>query len=62
MVTTDAMLKKLESAVDTCMEAEFAKDEIMAEFHKADWFNEGYFPLTRVNANSAQSYAPKCIR
>ncbi|AUH01075.1 hypothetical protein PCO86_13050 [Pectobacteriaceae bacterium CE70] len=43
MVTTDAMLKKLESAVDTCMEAEFAKDEIMAEFHKADWFNEGYY-------------------
>ncbi len=43
MIFTEAMLKQLETTVDTCMEAEFANDEVMGEFHTGDWFNTGYY-------------------
>ncbi|MBX8475859.1 hypothetical protein K5D38_13795 [Pseudomonas cichorii] len=43
MISTDVILKKLESTVDTCLDAEFKKDNIMGEFHQGDWFNEHYY-------------------
>lgn len=66
MLNTAAMLKKLESTVDTCMEAEFAKDEVMAEFHKGEWFNENYYKrhilecVIRIHLNNElDAYAVK---
>lgn len=43
MISTDVILKKLESTVDACLDAEFKKDNIMGEFHQGDWFNEHYY-------------------
>ncbi|MBD2806147.1 hypothetical protein ID855_15875 [Xenorhabdus sp. ZM] len=43
MISTDSILKRLESTVDACMEVEFRKDEIMSKFHQEDWFNESYY-------------------
>lgn len=43
MISTDVVLKNLESTVDACLEVEFKKDEVMSDFHNSDWFNEGYY-------------------
>lgn len=43
MINNKEILNELVRAVDTCLETEFSKDEVMADFHKGDWFSINYY-------------------
>lgn len=43
MFNTDVIINKLEATVDTYIDIEFTKDQVMKDFHTGDWFNEEYY-------------------